>query len=106
MDQGRGRRQHPAGLARVPAKSNRGSGRRGVLPSPQPKPGLPGLVTLYLPEAGKPAARRGGVGGGGRSQGPDALSAGKNYKPSARKREAKACRSRMSTAALRSYRAR
>ncbi|MEA2961610.1 MAG: hypothetical protein QOI46_1708, partial [Alphaproteobacteria bacterium] len=37
----------------------------GVLPSPT-NPGLPGLVRFILPEAGKPAAGWGGVGGGGR----------------------------------------
>src|SRR4051794_2263320 len=34
---------------------------------PQPTPGLPGLVKFILPEAGKPAAGWGGVGGGGSS---------------------------------------
>ena len=37
-------------------------------PLPQPTPARRGWSALYLPEAGKPAAGWGGVGGGGRSK--------------------------------------
>src|SRR4029079_11996098 len=54
-------------LLSLPLKWNQHERQRWSAPSPLPNPGLPGLVTLYLPEAGKPAAGRGRAGEGGRS---------------------------------------
>jgi hypothetical protein len=54
-------------LEHVPTGSTQDSCRTlGALPSPT-NPGLPGLVRFMLPEASKPAAGWGGVGGGGSS---------------------------------------